>query len=338
MQGAESVGQLCDPQSRMSTRSSSRPVSRRHNAGLLSSSSSFSLPVGDQVDPRGVRGYPIDFTVKAAAPDWPPPLIVNFSEIFQLGLGCYERYLHEGDQCWLDAAVHAGRHGLEGQVSGGPFDGGWTHHRPFPHTFSMPTPWLSAMAQGEGASLLVRVYQETGEEVFAEAARRALRLLFVSTKERGVQASLGGRGFPEEYPTDPPSLVLNGAIFALWGLHDVGVALADTHATRAFSEGVDTLAAEIHRWDLGYWSRYDLFPHPVVNVASSFYHELHVNQLTALNRMAPRRELELAVERFRAYAASRPNRARAFGHKVLFRMAVPRSRRLARLLPWARPV
>ena len=290
-----------------------------------------------------MRGYPIDFTVKAASPDWPPPLIVNHPEphwqdIFQLGLGCYERYLREGDERWLEAAVSAGRHALEGQQRGGRLDGGWIHHEPFPHTFPMATPWHSAMAQGEGASLLVRAYRDTGEEVFADAARRALHLLSVPTAEGGVQALVGERPFPEEYPTQPPSLVLNGGIFALWGLHDVGLALGDSQAARTFTEGVDTLAAEIHRWDLGYWSRYDLFPHPVVNVASSFYHDLHVNQLTALNRTAPRPELQRAVERFRGYAASRGNCARAFGHKVLFRMAVPRSRRLAHRLPWARGV
>jgi hypothetical protein len=132
--------------------------------------------------------------------------------------------------------------------------------------------------------------------------------------------------------------VLSGAVFALWGLRDVGLALGDADLLRAFEEGVDVLAANIHRWDTGGWSRYDLYPHRVTNVASFAYHELHVTQLEAMNDLAPRPELHEAAERFGAYMASPARRARAFARKALFRMAEPRSARLARVLPWSRQV
>ena len=48
------------------------------------------------------------------------------------------------------------------------------HRFPFGPTYRLPPPWISAMAQGEAASLLLRLVMETGEERFAEAARRAL--------------------------------------------------------------------------------------------------------------------------------------------------------------------
>ena len=84
------------------------------------------------------------------------------------------------------------------------------------------------------------------------------------------------------------------------------------------------------------WSRYDLYPHPVVNVASTAYHALHVLQLEATNTLAPGPALSDAAARFAAYAESPVKRARAFTAKALFRVAVPRSRRMATLLPWAR--
>ena len=62
--------------------------------------------------------------------------------------------------------------------------------------------------------------------------------------------------------------VLNGAIFSLWGYYDVWKATDDEGARAAFEDGVSTLASNLERWDTGYWSRYDLYPHPVVNVAS----------------------------------------------------------------------
>ena len=72
----------------------------------------------------------------------------------------------------------------------------------------------------------------------------------------------------EEYPTEPPSFVLNGAIFAAWGVRDVAVGLADAEARGLFAAVVETLAGAVDRWDTGYWSLYDLYPHRVRNVAS----------------------------------------------------------------------
>jgi hypothetical protein len=152
-----------------------------------------------------------------------------------------------------------------------------------------------------------------------------------------VRTELGSGFFLQEYPTDPPSHVLNGGIFALWGYHDVALGLGDADARREFDEGVDTLAKNIQRWDTGAWTRYDLFPFPLTNLASSFYHHLHIDQLRAMQLIAPRPEFEAAVERFEHYRVSRARRMRAFAHKALFRTLVPRNRLLGRRTPFRRP-
>ena len=167
-------------------------------------------------------------------------------------------------------------------------------------------PWLSAMAQGEGASLLVRAHAATKDDRFADAAHRALGSLAVPIAEGGLRARLGAGFFLEEYPTDPPSHVLNGGIFALWGYHDVALGLGDEVARREFERGVDTLAQNVGRWDTGSWSRYDLFPRRVDNVASSAYHLLHINQLLAMQLIAPSPELAAAAARFEGYLALTP--------------------------------
>lgn len=300
-------------------------------------SSSFRVDRGVQVDPEAVRGYPIDFRVKALKTEmWP-----GFAEQagqhvwvgpIQRGLGCFERFLHGEGDVWLDSARATADLLLREQRE----DGGWEHRFHYPHTFDIAPPWLSGMAQGEGASLLVRVHAETGEERYAEAARRALGPLGRVAADRGASAPLDGALVPEEYPTDPPSLVLNGMIFGLWGLRDVAVALGDAEADAAFQAGVDALAGSIERWDTGWWSAYDLHPHRVRNVASVGYHALHVAQLEALHALAPRPQLAEAAARWARYGESRANRARAWAGKIAFRVAVPRSRRLAALLPWGR--
>ena len=112
-------------------------------------------------------------------------------------------------------------------------DGSWLHHDPFPHTFPLPPPWASGITQGQGASLLVRLNAETGDADLARAARLALEPLLTPQSSGGVCGELGGRPWPEEYPTSPESHVLNGAIFALWGMRDVAVGLGSHEVQNA---------------------------------------------------------------------------------------------------------
>ena len=314
----------------------------RSYPNFFSSAKSFSLPAGSQFTSEGVRGYYIDLSVKAEAPVWPHPSLGRLEDrlwvrVHQWGLGAYERYVAgEGEQ-WLQNAIEVGEYALSRQLAEGERDGLWLNRLPYTKTFQLPAGWPSAMAQGEGASLLTRLYLATRDERYADAARRAVRAMSLPSGAGGVQAQLDGDPWPEEYPTDPPSYVLNGGIFALWGYYDVGAGLQDADAAAAFEAGADMLARNLHRWDTGYWSRYDLFPHPVLNVASSFYHALHTSQLEAMHVIAPRPEFAATAGRFAGYAESRLSRNHAFARKVFFRLAVPRnefmSRRMRRLRP-----
>ncbi len=314
---------------------------RRGYPGFFSSARTLSLPVGSRVRPDRLGGYYIDFSVKAGTPRWPPEWLEPSEHAHvvaaQWGLGCYERYLGGEGEAWLTAAIDTAEHLLREQERGGPRDGGWSHHKAKNHTYRLKPPWLSAMAQGEGASLLVRAHAATKDDRFADAAHRALGSLAVPIAEGGLRARLGAGFFLEEYPTDPPSHVLNGGIFALWGYHDVALGLGDEVARREFERGVDTLAQNVGRWDTGSWSRYDLFPRRVDNVASSAYHLLHINQLLAMQLIAPSPELAAAAARFEGYLRSRPHRILAFARKALFRALVPRNRLLAHRTPFAHP-
>ena len=206
-----------------------------------------------------------------------------------------------------------------------------------PHTYRIDPPWASAIAQGEAASLLVRLHAETGDDFFAEGAARALRPMQVPTARGGLLAELeGGLTFFEEYPTRPASLVLNGGIFALWGFGDVATGLGDASAEEWWRRGVESLLALLDRYDTGYWSRYDLYPHPIANVASGAYQLLHENQLGVLARQTGEVAFARASDRFAAYRASRRGRRRAFLSKAAFRMLVPRNPLLANRTPFTR--
>ncbi len=253
--------------------------------------------------------------------------------LIQWALGAYERYLAEGDEKWLVLSLRAAERLVEAQESKGPLKGGWVHAFPLRHTFPLRPPWLSGMAQGEAASLLVRLGTLTSDERLLQAAVDALGPMGRLPTDGGVRATLDGGFFPEEYPTDPPSYVLNGAIFALWGCYDVAHAVDDADARELSEEGIGTLARTIHRFDTGSWSRYDLFPGPTINLSSPAYHDLHIAQLRALAIMTADRRFEIVADRFQRYGLSRVHSLRAVAHKAWFRVLRPRNRILARLVP-----
>jgi heparosan-N-sulfate-glucuronate 5-epimerase len=307
--------------------------------GRLSRTSAFAPSLGKHLDPDGVRGYYLDLSVKAPGPLWPPPWMnpdtpVMHVTVAQFGLGSYERYLAGDGESFLAAAQGAGAWLMERQIHGGALDGGLPHEFEMPHTYRLAPGWLSSMAQGQAASLLVRLQLETGDMELGEAAKRSLSPLSVPTGQGGVLAMLEDGPFFEEYPTRPASLVLNGEIFTLWGVRDVAIGLNDADAGELLRAAIDTLAANLDRWDTGYWSRYDLFPHPVPNIASGSYHHLHTTQLKAMSLISPLAAFGEVGDRFSAYSERRINPMRAAAAKVGFRLLVPRNRLLAQRLPW----
>lgn len=313
------------------------PAGKIAGTGPLSSTGDLALPLSGAFAPEALRGYPIDMRAKPDGPHWPPwwlshPEHKVMVAITQWGLGAWEHYVAGDGEAWLRGALDCAEHLLSRQDP----DGAWRHSAAYPHTFPLAPGWVSGMAQGQAASLLARLHGETGDDRYPGAIARAVEAMLRPSAAGGCAAELDGGFVIEEYPTAPPSLVLNGAIFALWGLHDAALALDDAALRRSFEDGAGTLAAALDRWDLGWWTRYDLFPHPLPNVASGFYHRLHITQLEAMEQLSPDERLGAARARWERYAASRASRRRAMAAKIAFRVVVPRNRLLARRLPWMR--
>ena len=269
---------------------------------------------GSHIDPGGVRGYYVDLRVKAPVPARRPDNGLP-ATVCQWGLGAYERHLAGEDGDWLAAAVSAGEWLLSEQG-----DGGGYPSQPMTHTFALEPPWLSALAQGQGASLLVRLHLETGRGEFAEAAKRAPAARGAQWRGRGPGGSTATQPPRSTRPTAAVSS-LNGAIFALLR-RDVGTGLGDDcrggvprrHARSPRASIAGTRATGPATTSIS---------HPLTNVSSAAYHRLHSDQLRALNMLAPHPEFEETAARFERYRASRLNRACAFAAKR-FRLRVPR--------------
>jgi hypothetical protein len=56
----------------------------------------------------------------------------------------------------------------------------------------------------------------------------------------------------------PPAHILNGFIFALFGLYDYYRVTQDEHALELFNAGIETLRSKLHLYDTGRVTRYDL--------------------------------------------------------------------------------
>ncbi len=137
----------------------------------------------------------------------------------------------------------------------------------------------SAMTQGECISAFVRAWKLTGEPEFAEGARRALSLMCRSLESGGTTIREGESVFLEETPTIPRSTILNGWIFALFGVYDFWLAFRDVTARDLFNCSFNTLKRHLLDYDAGFWSYYDVQGH----LSSPHYHYLHIQQLSALS-------------------------------------------------------
>ena len=182
-------------------------------------------------------------------------------------------------------------------------------------------PWYSGLAQGQGISLLVRAHAETGDQSFLQGAERAFTALIAPVSDGGTLHINGdGRAWIEEYIVDPPTHILNGFMWALWGVWDYFLATDEGKPKELFERCVETLTSNLHRYDIGFWSLYELSGTKLKMIASPFYHSLHIVQLEIMFRLTGDEIFRMYVERWTTYRASRMKKARALGQKVAFKV------------------
>jgi heparosan-N-sulfate-glucuronate 5-epimerase len=147
--------------------------------------------------------------------------------------------------------------------------------------YTIPAPWASAMAQGEVISLFLRYYQLTQEEEYLNLSLKAFHFLKHDVSNKGVRRyDENNYLWFEEYPSTPPSYVLNGFIYTLFGLYDLFRVTSDPGVKEDIDACIETLKTNLHRFDAGYWSYYDLYKKELVR----YYYQknVHVPQLEVL--------------------------------------------------------
>src|SRR5258708_22630958 len=206
--------------------------------------------------------------------------------VAQWGLGNYNlfRRTESENHCrkfllaaeWLCAGLEQNAHGIHV----------WNHYFNWEYRQTLKAPWYSGLAQGQGISLLVRAHAETGDAKYLEAATLAFRSFQLDTASGGVSLSDDqGNIWFEEYIVPVPTHILNGFIWAAWGVYDYFLATGSRDAVNLFASAVRTLRANLDRYDLGFWSLYEQSGTLLPMIASPFYHRLHVTQLRAMHRI-----------------------------------------------------
>lgn len=158
------------------------------------------------------------------------------------------------------------------------------YHNYYEVKYHILPPWASAMAQGELISFYLRMYQLLGKEEYLLTADKAYNYLKIDYDNGGVRRiDAKGDLWLEEYPSNPPSFVLNGFIYAIFGLYDLYRVTGRADVKTDIEACLLTLRRNLHRFDTGYWSRYDLLKKELVR----YYYQrnVHVPQMDVLYRL-----------------------------------------------------
>ena len=191
--------------------------------------------------------------------------------VFQYALGCYDLFLATNKKVYLKKFMQCAEWTFGQQDTMGRWDN-------FSHT--SPQAPFGAMAQGEAASVLIRAYAETKDVKYLQSAKKAIDFMLTPLQEGGTSIYDGDDLLFAEYTHLP--VVLNGWIFAWWGLYDYVLASGDKGVyNERLQQSCKSIVKYLPKFKNSFWSKYDLAD----MITSPFYHNLHVAQMQAMYRL-----------------------------------------------------
>ncbi len=242
--------------------------------------------------------------------------------IAQYGLGNFNYYCRTGDDQRREKFISAADWLVKNLEQNPAGLWVWNHHFDWEYRSLLKAPWYSALAQGQGLSILVRAYQDTDNRQYLDSAQLAFESFLKKLDEGGV-SYLDENGFVwfEEYIVLPlpPTHVLNGFIWASWGIYDYYLATGDPQAKKLFDEVIRTLESNLRDFDNGFWSLYEQSGTRLKMIASPFYHRLHIVQLHVMFLLSGREIFQHYKTCWENYLQKPGNRAYAMGYKGIFK-------------------
>ena len=223
--------------------------------------------------------------------------------IFQYGLGAWDLFLETKAELYEKKFLQCADWAINNQDEKGRWNN-FSHYCP-------NTPY-SAMAQGEATSLLLRAYNHTRELKYLNASQKALDYMLIPLEEGGTTKYIGEDIFLMEYTFK--GMVMNGSIFAWWGLYDYVLATDDNGKYKQAKEKtLSTLIKVLPQFKCSYWSMYSLDG----LIASPFYHNLHIAQMQAMYELTGEGIFKEHAERWRKYQRNPVCKGLAFIKKTI---------------------
>ena len=102
--------------------------------------------------------------------------------------------------------------------------------------------WRSGYTQGLSLAFLTRLWEETADPTYRDAADSVFRTLLPG---EGVSRLSGQDFWIEEYPTTPPDTVYNGHVYATLGLYEYDRVVGSPPARALALQGIETLRRHV---------------------------------------------------------------------------------------------
>ncbi len=220
--------------------------------------------------------------------------------IAQGAIGYYDLWLENGDSAHLEQFRKQVNWLEENGVRHGdallyPF--------PFPiPAFSSDKDWVSGMYQGHILSAFVRAAELLKKGSYADMANKVYSSFAIPLGEPyGFRNEDKFGLWFEEAPIMPPNHILNGYIFAIWGIRDFYIHSGADDVRDVWNKCVKTLVNALPEYDSGFWSYYNMEK----KIASYNYHRnVHIPQLRAMYRLTGQENFRKTAGRWEKYSAS----------------------------------
>jgi D-glucuronyl C5-epimerase-like protein len=226
----------------------------------------------------------------------------------QYALSSLDAYRLTGTQAYLDRAIANAQRLIDTRVESG---AAWFY--PYQFDFAccqgdtgmvLKAPWFSGMAQGVALSTFVRLFQVTKDQAWRTAADATFASFLIppSTDQPWVSwVDADGHLWLEEYPRQPidtSERVLNGLIFAAFGVYEYALLTGDPEALAVF-DGAVTTAEQLAPLQFRQvkWAAFYSLQH---RISSSSYQAVVTAEFIYLQHMTGRNSDALLADTLRA--------------------------------------
>ena len=163
--------------------------------------------------------------------------------------------------------------------------------------------WISGMSQGQILSCFVRAYIKTKDLKYLTFCEKVYNSYSLELGDKyGCRVKDEYGLWFEEAMLNPPTHILNGFIFAIFGLIDFYTITQREDVKQEIDDALKTVENTLPLYDMGYWSYYDL----IGNIASYNYNSaVHVQQLFSLYNYTLNPTYKVYAQKFERYGKSK---------------------------------